>query len=110
MHKATSQVLLITNLLFSSLLFGQIYLTNSTVEGNWVDTTYIVQSNIHVNNGDTLTIAPGATIKFDGNYVFEVRGSLFANGTETDSIIFERDAWVSLVSHHDPRSKLLGAG
>ena len=89
MRNAMSQFLLITNLLFSSLLFGQIYLTNPNVEGNWVDTTYIVQSNIHVYNGDTLTIAPGATIKFDGNYVFQVRGSLFANGTETDSIIFE---------------------
>ena len=89
MRNAMSQVLLITNLLFSSLLFGQIYVTSQQVEGNWVDTTYIVQTNIEVYSNDTLTIAPGATIKFDGNYSFQVRGSLFANGTETDSIIFE---------------------
>ncbi|MEC7935565.1 MAG: hypothetical protein VX922_05175, partial [Candidatus Neomarinimicrobiota bacterium] len=89
MRNAMSQFLLITNLLFSSLLFGQIYVTSQQVEGNWVDTTYIVQTNIEVYSNDTLTIAPGATIKFDGNYSFQVRGSLFANGTETDSIIFE---------------------
>ncbi len=89
MRNAMSQFLLITNLLFSSLLFGQIYVTSQQVEGNWVDTTYIVQTNIEVYSNDTLTIAPGATIKFDGNYYFYVRGSLFANGTETDSIIFE---------------------
>ena len=89
MKRSIGQLLLFTNLIFSGLLFGQIYVTDSQVQGNWVDTTYIIQTNIEVASNDTLTIAPGATIKFDGNYSFQVRGSLFANGTETDSIIFE---------------------
>ena len=89
MKRSIGQLLLVTNLIFSGLLFGQIYVTDSQVQGNWVDTTYIIQTNIEVASNATLTIAPGATIKFDGKYAFEVRGSLIANGTETDSIIFE---------------------
>jgi len=89
MKRSIGQLLLVTNLIFSGLLFGQIYVTDSQVQGNWVDTTYIIQTNVQVASNATLTIAPGATIKFDGNYNFEVRGSLIANGTETDSIIFE---------------------
>ena len=53
MRNAMSQFLLITNLLFSSLLFGQIYVTSQQVEGNWVDTTYIVQTNIKLYSNDT---------------------------------------------------------
>ena len=81
MKRSIGQLLLVTNLIFSGSLFGQIYVTDSQVQGSWVDTTYIIQTNINISSNSTLTIAPGATIKFDGNYAFEVRGSLIANGT-----------------------------
>ena len=60
------------------------------VEGTWLsDSTYIVTGDVFVDYSDTLTIEPGVVVKFNGNYVLSVRGSLFANGAEGDSIIFE---------------------
>ncbi len=39
-----------------------------------------------------LTIEPGTTIEFTGNYSFEITGNLDAQGTATDSIIFKASA------------------
>ncbi len=50
------------------------------------DKVYIVTGNILVNNGVTLTIQPGATLRFDSAKVLQVNGTLIARGTR-DSII-----------------------
>ena len=72
--------------------------TNSTrditvsgdVEGTWLsDSTYIVSGDVYVGYYDTLTIEPGVMVKFNGDYGLFVRGSLFANGEDRDSIFFE---------------------
>lgn len=64
---------------------GGIY-TNTT----WtkVNSPYIVTGNIVVFPGNTLTIQPGVEVKFDGWYNIEIRGTLLAIGTITDSISF----------------------
>ena len=90
MRHAIGNIFLITNLIFSTLLFGQITVPGGVYHNvTWTDTTYIVTGDIYVGHGNTLTIEAGAHIKFQGDYRFHVEGSLIANGTVTDSIIFE---------------------
>ncbi|MFL5764297.1 MAG: T9SS type A sorting domain-containing protein [Bacteroidia bacterium] len=49
---------------------------------------YIVTGNLVVFNTATLTIDPGVTIKFNSGSGIELRGTMVAVGTPTDSIIF----------------------
>ena len=79
-----------------TLLFEQ--LAKHSISLCWL---LIVLGNFVANNQttDTLTISPGVEIRFDGNYRFDVFGSLIAVGTITDSITFTRNAstnWMSL--------------
>ncbi len=53
----------------------------------WSDTISVV-GDVTINDGITLTIEPGSTIKFMGHYKLNVQGRLLAVGTETDSILF----------------------
>ena len=52
------------------------------------DKTYIVQNNVGVAPGITLTIQPGTQIRFNGNYSLNVGGTLIADGTEAQPIRF----------------------
>jgi len=52
--------------------------------------TYIIKGDISVTLGDTLVIEPGTILKFKQDYEFLVIGTLYANGTVEDSIIFTR--------------------
>jgi len=56
--------------------------------------TYIVDAQIWVNEEDDLIIEAGSHFLFDGDLFFIVDGSLIAEGTEADSIIFEPNAGV----------------
>ena len=62
------------------------------LSGTLVDTIYIVEGDIQVNGNSSLAIAPGARFYFlEGDstlYGFTVYGSLWAAGTETDTIKF----------------------
>ncbi|MBL7086054.1 MAG: PKD domain-containing protein [Candidatus Cloacimonetes bacterium] len=49
---------------------------------------YQVIGDISINNGDTLIIEPGVIVKFMDYYSFTIYGTLLAQGTETDSILF----------------------
>ncbi|MDP2935063.1 MAG: NosD domain-containing protein, partial [Dehalococcoidia bacterium] len=49
---------------------------------------YIVTGSILVSQGVTLTVAPGVTVKFDGNYNLRVDGTLRAIGTTYNGILF----------------------
>lgn len=51
---------------------------------------YVVSGDITVPEGETLIIEPGTTLKFKQDLNFIVRGSLYANGTANDSIVFQR--------------------
>lgn len=83
------------------VLTNTVSLTNSTltagtqvnisgnVSGNWTNNnTYIVNGNINIPSGQTLTIQPGTNIRFNGNYSITADGSLIANGTQLNPILF----------------------
>jgi parallel beta-helix repeat protein len=49
---------------------------------------YIVTGNILVDKNASLTIDPGVTIKFAGNYYMRIEGGFSAVGTENNRIVF----------------------
>lgn len=49
---------------------------------------YIINGNVVVFPGNTLTIEPGVEVRFDGPYEIEARGILMAIGNASDSIRF----------------------
>lgn len=64
------------------------------------DSPYLITNNIRVNNGATLTIAPGVEVLFTGLFSFQVFGELQAVGTDNNKIRFssanttpEKGAW-----------------
>ncbi|MCK4352576.1 S8 family serine peptidase [candidate division WOR-3 bacterium] len=58
----------------------------------WKRGTYIVDGNVLVDSGITLTIEPGTEIRLDSAKAIGIKGTLNAIGTETDSIIFTRNS------------------
>lgn len=62
--------------------------TTWTPSGN----PYVVTGNTTVFEGVTLNIDPGVIIKFDSGTGLELRGTLNAIGTATDSIVFTSNA------------------
>lgn len=73
-----------------NLPFGQVvYINGGDVSGTWESTNiYIINGEINVPSGNTLTIQPGTQVKFNGNYSLTVYGTLLANGAPGDTIIF----------------------
>ena len=53
---------------------------------------YIVTGNILVNSGETLTIEPSVTVKFDAGKVLHISGTLIARGTSDMKITFTSNA------------------
>ena len=53
--------------------------------------TFHITCTISVNAGDTLDLLPGTTFTFEGQFAFEIEGTLLAEGTESDSIVFTTD-------------------
>jgi hypothetical protein len=51
------------------------------------DKEYIIEGNLAINSGDTLTIKPGTTIRMNGKFSYH-DGTLIANGTPDSMIIF----------------------
>ena len=68
--------------------FGQL---SGALSGTLGPGTYHIVGNISINSGDTLVLAPGTTFHFDGTYKFDINGTLIAEGTESDLIIFTTD-------------------
>ena len=91
------------NLLISVVLvycmFGTAYPTD--ISGNLsgsltaAGSPYIVIGNIFVPDGNTLTIEPGVEIKFNTGYIFEISGTLIADGTSSGRITFTSNAGAS---------------
>jgi len=52
------------------------------------DKTYVVNANVGIAPGVTLTIQPGTGVKFNGNYALNVGGTLVADGTAAQPIVF----------------------
>jgi hypothetical protein len=82
---------------------------SGTVSGTWTvaNSPYRVVSDIQVA---TLTIEPGVTVTFAGDYVFTVAGVLTASGTEAQPIVFTADSPASwkgiLFQNSNPGSQL----
>ncbi|MBI3787517.1 MAG: right-handed parallel beta-helix repeat-containing protein, partial [Ignavibacteriales bacterium] len=50
--------------------------------------TYVAIQDLYVNGGTTLLVQPGVIVKFAGYFSFQVYGTLLANGTPANPIIF----------------------
>ena len=50
------------------------------------DTTYYLTDNVSIKKGDTLTIQPGAIVKSEGNYSFNVSGNFICVGNDSKPI------------------------
>lgn len=70
--------------------FSQTFIQAGSVSGIWTlaNSPYLIQGNIMVPDGLTLTIEPGIAVKFNGAYKMLVMGRLLAIGTLADSITF----------------------
>jgi hypothetical protein len=51
------------------------------------DTTYYLVDNVTISKGDTLTIQPGAVVKSQGNFSFNVSGNFICVGTDSKPVI-----------------------
>lgn len=73
-----------------SCLMAQTPIPGGNVNGTWTQdgSPYLIQGDITVLAGQTLTIEPGVEIDFQAYYRLDVYGSVMAVGTQTDSIIF----------------------
>ena len=72
------------------LLISQTTIPGGDVLGNWsvAGSPYLIEGEITIPDGQTLSIDPGCLIEFQGHYKFNVQGRLLAVGTEQDSIKF----------------------
>lgn len=69
-----------------TLLFGMPL--SGVLSGTLGPGGFIIFDDISVNFGDTLRLVPGTAFRFAGLYSFEIEGTLLAQGTPQDSIIF----------------------
>lgn len=98
--KKTFSILLLACLLVGFLTVGHLPLFDvaaATLEGGditqdtvWTvaDSPYLLVSDVTVKNGTTLTIEPGVTVESNEDVVLNVEGSLLANGSSSDRIVF----------------------
>lgn len=75
--------------IFPLIALGQPVLEGE-ISGILTSGSYIVTDNCTVPANDSLIIEPGTTLLFSGHYGIFVYGTLIAEGTESDSIIFTR--------------------
>lgn len=82
-------------LLFAYGAKAQSYV-NGIISENTTWTTaespYIVNGNLLVNSGSTLTIEPGVSVKFDRSTTLQINGGLVAIGSPSEPIVFTSNA------------------
>ncbi|MFA5880052.1 MAG: right-handed parallel beta-helix repeat-containing protein, partial [Candidatus Margulisiibacteriota bacterium] len=84
---------------YTSFILTIVGKDDPTTSGNiTVDTTWkksqspiLIQSDVCVQNGATLTIEPGVEVRFLGAYALKIHGTLIAKGTDTEKITFTSD-------------------
>ncbi|MFH1010470.1 MAG: right-handed parallel beta-helix repeat-containing protein [bacterium] len=69
---------------------------------------YTVIGDIGVEYGDTLRLLPSTIFNFLGPYSFGISGTLLAEGTETDSIVFTTDTLANPGRY--PGLRFMGSG
>ena len=75
-------------LVFAQTSFSQL---SGPLSGTLGPGEFHIVDTISVEQSDTLTLMPGTTFNFDGPYPFHIYGTLLAEGTESDSIVFTTD-------------------
>ena len=80
-------------LLLISFGFAQTIISGGNVSGTWTkaNSPFLIQGEITIPNGETLTIEPGVEVVFNGHYKFNVQGRLLAIGTKIDTIHFNAE-------------------
>ncbi|MHB8840754.1 MAG: right-handed parallel beta-helix repeat-containing protein [Candidatus Aquicultor sp.] len=81
---------------FANTLFSAQSISGTQVGGTisqnttWTasNSPYVVTSNITVNSGVKFTIEPGVVVKFNPQLKLTVNGTLLADGTESNKIVF----------------------
>ena len=60
------------------------------ISGNWLinGSPYLIEGEIEIPDGQTLTIEPGVVVEFQGHFKFNIYGRILAEGTENDIIFF----------------------
>lgn len=88
----TAKLIILTAILLTInlSLIGQTTQISGTINSDtiWNSDTVQVIGNVTIPFGLKLTIDPGVTVQFQDYYRLNVNGSLFAIGSETDSILF----------------------
>ena len=71
-------------------LSSETSVSGGDVSGTWdaAGSPYLIQGDITVPAGETLTIEPGVEVLLQGWYSLTVNGMLIANGTESQPILF----------------------
>ena len=82
---STSRTANVDNVVGPTYVSGSIAHTMAWTAAN---SPYVAQANLSIPAGKTLTINPGVTVKFDGNYSLQVAGVLQAVGTADSMITF----------------------
>ena len=76
-----------------NIVFGNTYngigVYSTLASGTWHENLpYIVTTNLTLESSNTLTLEPGTVVKFLANTNLIIRGTLVADGTQDDRIIF----------------------
>jgi hypothetical protein len=89
MKKYSFPLFLMVTIVLPFILFGQTHNFSGHISSDttWANTV-LVDGDVFVDNGHSLTIDPGTIIEFQGYYKIKVNGSLQAVGTQSDSITF----------------------
>ena len=77
-------------ILSTAILFSDTIIQSGDVNGNWTaaNSPYLIEGEITIPDGETLSIEPGVLVEFQGHYKFHVQGRLLAIGTISDNIVF----------------------
>jgi parallel beta-helix repeat protein len=78
------------NLIFTIHLNAQTTIAGGDVYGVWTqaNSPYLVTGEITIPGDSLLVIEPGVLVEFQGHYKFNVKGTIYAIGTQLDSITF----------------------
>jgi len=87
-------VCLLTIVLGLSVTAGYGQPWDGEVSGIWRNGpgNQIVVGNIHISAGDTLIIESGVEVRFTDNFSFTIYGTLLANGTDDEHILFRSNS------------------
>jgi len=90
MQKTKHLIILLGMIILSYPVFALNHSDTISSNETWyaADNPHIIDGNVTVDNGVTLTIEQGCEVYFDGNYYLRINGVLEADGTSGNHIIF----------------------